>query len=299
MAYFRVPNFSMRSYETGEYAVLKDGNFQLHLNRASAGDIIAVPRNTSDIEECRSLFPEFEFVPLWYKENAYESRKHFWEENQFVVDSLVDYYDCAYLVTDITGYTGAHEVFFIFNVTKDPENPRYYIDEFIDIDVKSVNRSVATFVLNQCQKDVLVAAGAIPGNIFVDQRVISPSVMERYTEGLEPIHLDGIFHPFRISDPCYRFDQVVECAIATGRILYITDPNMSFKRERYPEEAVIRVLHLTKKEYYQVLMGRPCIKNFENPEKVFHPGLAEFIYFNAVINSPYNIPTYKQVVING
>jgi hypothetical protein len=298
MAYFRVPIFSMRSYETGEYAVLKDGNFQLHLNRASAGDIIAVPRNASDIEECKELFPEFEFVPLWYKENAYETRKHFWEENQFIVDSLVDYYDCSYLVTDITGYQGNHDVFFVFNITKDPENPRYYIDEFIDIDVESVNKSVATFVLNHGQKDVLVAAGAIPDRIFVDQRVINPSVMERYTEGLEPIHLDGIFHPFRISDPCYRFDQVVECAIAADRVLYITDPNMSFKREQYPKEAKIHVLRLTKKEYYQVLMGQPTIQYFEDPEKVFHPGLAEFIYFKAKINSPYNIPAYKQVVIN-
>ncbi|AAP75948.1 RB69ORF046c hypothetical protein [Escherichia phage RB69] len=114
---------------------------------------------------------------------------------------------------------------------------------------------------------------------------------------MAPIHLDGIFHPFRISDPCYRFEQVVECAIQLGQPLYITDPNNSFDRNKYPEEALIRIFKPTKTEYYQILKGRPKIQYFENPEEVFHPGLGEFIYFNALISSPYNIPKYEDVVI--
>lgn len=297
MPHFRVPIFSMRSYETGEYAVLKDGNFQLHLNRAREGDVIAIPKNASDADELRQLFPEFTFVPLWYKENAYETRKHFWEENQWVVDSLIEYYDVVGLVTDITGYKGRYPVFFNFNVTKDPEHPRYYIDEFIESDVDSVNRSILTTVLNQCQKDVLVAHGADDYRITVDQKVVRPSVIERYAAGLPGIRYDGIFHPFRISDPCYRFGQVVECGIQTRNPIYITDPNDSFDRSHYPEEAVIRVVKLSKVEYYQVLKNKPKIQYFEDPSKVFHPGLAEFIYFGAYISSPYNIPSYDDVVI--
>lgn len=298
MPHFRVPIFSMRSYETGEYAVLKDGNFQLHLHRARAGDIIAVPRNATDVDELRELFPEFEFVPLWYKENAYETRKHFWEENQFVVDSLVEYYDVVGVVTDITGYRGRHPVYFNFNITKDPEVPRYYIDEFIDIDVDSVNFGKLTTVLNQCQKDVLVAHGATDYKIVVDQKVVRPSVIQRMMGDLPPISYDGIFHPFRISDECYRFGQVVECGIQTHNPIYITDPNDSFDRSRYPEEAVIRKIKLSKSEYYRALAARPKIQYFEDPSKVFHPGLAEFIYFGAYISSPYNIPSYNDVVIN-
>lgn len=297
MPHFRVPIFSMRSHETGEYAVLKDGNFQLHLHRARPGDVIAVPRNATDIDQVIEMFPEFHFAPLWYKENAYETRKHFWEENQFVVDSLIEYFDVVGLVTDITGYTGRYPVFFNFNVTKDPEVPRYYIDEFIKTDVASVNRSILTTVLNQCQKDVLVAHGAEDYRIVVDQKVVRPSVLERILGDLAPIKVDGIFHPFRISDKCYRFGQVVECAIESGEALYITDPNDSFDRSHYPEEALIRVFKPSKTEYYQILKSKPRIVYFEDPEKVFHPGLAEFIYFNADIKSPYNIPTYDQVVI--
>lgn len=297
MPHFRVPIYSMRSHETGEYAVLKDGNLQLHLNRARPGDIIAVPKNATDVDELRELFPEFEFAPLWYKENAFETRKHFWEENQWVVDSLIEYYDVVGLVTDITGYTGRYPVFFNFNITMNPEKPLFYIDRFIETDVASVNRSISTYVLNQCQKDVLVAHGAQDYKIIVDQKVIRPSVIERYARDLAPIFVEGIFHPFRISDQCYRFGQVVECGIVSGQPIYITDPNDSFDRSHYPEEALIRVFKPSKTEYYQILKGRPHIQYFENPEKVFHPGLAEFIYFNAFISSPYNIPSYDDVVI--
>lgn len=297
MSAFIVPIFSMRSYATNEYAVLKDGNFQLHLNRANPGDYLTYPRNASDIEECIKLFPEFHFVPLRYEENAYETRKHFWYENEFVVDSLISYYGCTHLVTDITGYDGAYDVWFNFNVTKDPNVPRYYIDEFIEEDVASVNRSALTTVLNQCQLDVLVAEGADASKILVSQRVIRPSVIERYSEGLGPIHVDGIFHPFRISDPCYKFEKVVDIAIASGQALYITDPNESFDRSKYPENAMIRVFKPSKKEYYQILKGRPFIQYFEDPNKVFHPGLAEFIYFNAYISSPYNMPKREDILI--
>lgn len=291
MAYFRVPIYSMRSYETGEYAVLKDGNFQLHLNRAIPGDIICYPKNSSDIEHCKELFPEFEFVPLVYNDNAYETRKHFWEENQTVVDSLIEYYDCAFLITDITGYSGSNGVLFNFNITKDDNVERYYIDEFIEKDVESVNRSVWTKVLNQCQKDTLVKYGANENLIFVDQRVVKESIIERYSEGLPPIVLDGIFHPFRISDKCYEFDKVVEISIASKVPLYITDPNNSFNKfEHKYQKADIRLLHISKSEYYQILKGRPTIYYFENPEKVFHPGLAELIYFNANIKTEYNLP---------
>ncbi|KLD68903.1 hypothetical protein Y886_44095, partial [Xanthomonas hyacinthi DSM 19077] len=65
--------------------------------------------------------------------------------------------------------------------------------------------------------------------------------MERLVGDWANIQLDGIFNPLRISDPCYRFEQVVECAIQLGQPLYITDPNNSFDRNKSPEEALIRI----------------------------------------------------------
>lgn len=297
MAKLIVPIFSMRSYETGNYSVLKDGNFQLHLHRASPGDIICVPKNSDDVDELRELFPYIQFAPLWYKSNAYETRKHFWEENTFVVDSLIDYYDCSILVTDITGYPGDFNVIYNFNITMDPNEPRSYIDEFIECDVISVNQSERTFVLNECQKDVLVSLGAKADKIIVSQRVINPDIVQTFL-GSDPIKLKGVFHPFRISDKCYNFKEVVETCKSLDLDLYITDPNDTYDASDYNYDK-IHLIKLSKKDYYRVLLSSPVIMYNENPEKVFHPGLAEFIYFRCNIHSPYNIPKREDIIIEG
>ncbi|BBC78084.1 Hypothetical protein KNT65_gp036 [Escherichia phage EcS1] len=298
MAKLIVPIFSMRSYETGNYAILKDGNFQLQLHRASPGDIICIPKNNDDEEELRELFPEITFCPVWYKDNAYESRKHFWEENWFVIDSLMDYFDCAHLVTDITGYPGKNEVIYNFNITKDREVERYYIDEFIDLDVLSVNQSLRTFVLNKCQKDTLVAYGADEDKIIVSQRVINPDVMQTFSRNTDPIKFKGVFHPFRISDKCYNFKKVIRTCKGLNLDLYITDPNDTYDASEYNYDK-IHLIKLNKKEYYRVLKATPVILYNENPEKVFHPGLAELVYFRCNIHSPYNIPKREDIIIEG
>ena len=40
-----VPIYSMRSYKTGDYSILKDGNFKLQLNRMDWDqDILIIPK---------------------------------------------------------------------------------------------------------------------------------------------------------------------------------------------------------------------------------------------------------------
>ena len=80
-----VPIYSMRSYETGEYSILKDGNFKLQLNRMNWDkDILFIPQNTSDLNEFLDLgiLPRDQIKTANYGENAYETRKMFWKENQ-------------------------------------------------------------------------------------------------------------------------------------------------------------------------------------------------------------------------
>lgn len=292
-----VPIFSMRSYETGLYSVLKDGNFQLQLSRANVGDVICVPFRSSDLEELQSFFPNHTFVHARYGKNALETRESFWKSNTSVIDAIFEKMNCDMIVTDITGYNGKYPVIFNFNITLDPENPREYIDKFIESDVDSVNRSIRTFVLNECQKDVLVDHGAEAHKIVVSQKVVKPEIIDSYLgkDALEIPLGSGIFHPFRISDKCYKFDDVYSYAQSKLRVIFCTDPNDTLDIKKYPGAFLFRP---TKRDYYRVLLGKPTIVYHENPEKVFHPGLAEFIYFNADIISEYNIPKYEQVVIN-
>ena len=72
----------MRSYETGDYSILKDGNFKLQLNRMDwTQDILIIPENTSDLSEFLSLgiIPFDQIKTEAYGENAYETRKTFWK----------------------------------------------------------------------------------------------------------------------------------------------------------------------------------------------------------------------------
>ncbi|ADG36044.1 conserved hypothetical phage protein [Acinetobacter phage Acj61] len=295
-----VPIFSMRSYETGLYSVLKDGNFQLHLSRARAGDVITIPTAIADYDELKELFPEFVYIQVPYMTNAFETRRSFWNCNRDKIAKIITFLDCDIVVTDITGYFGKIPIIFNFNITADPENPRAYIDGFLQTDVASVILSQRTFVLNQCQKDVLVENGAPAEKIVVCQKVVSPEIIDRYLGDAEVIHIGDrtIFHPFRISDKCYDFDAVVEKSMELKNgAVFVTDPNDTFDRSKYPERAVIHNIKLSKQDYYRVLIGQPKIIYNENPQKVFHPGLAELIYFDADIESEYIMPLYEDVVI--
>lgn len=293
-----IPIYSMRSYKTGKYSLLKDGNLQLHLNRYQDGDIICVPlkETCEDLEELKQFFPYIHFQEIYYYENAYSTRKNFWAKNLWGVEQLMDFYGTTHIVTDITGYSGKFPFFNNFNITMDPKIERPYIDEFIYTDVESVNNSVYTTVLNECQKDVLVKYGADPELIYVNQRVVKPGVPEAYLDRLGPTKIDGVFFPFRISDKCYDFEGVYNSCYEQGVNLIVTDPNDTLVPEVY---TLCRLIKPSKQEYYSILSSKPVIDYRENPEKVFHPGLAEFIYFGCKIISDYNIPSIEQIIVKG
>lgn len=284
-----VPIYSMRSYKTGKYSILKDGNFKLHINRMNwKKDLLVVPDKCSDLEEFKSLniIPKENIVKAQYGKNAYETRKSFWENNE----QLSDY--GLTIVTDMPRYKGPCKSINNFNITKDPKNPRWYIDEFINDDVEQVKIAEKTYVLNETQKKYLVSQGAPKDKIIVSTKVISKKYFDVVGTCL-PNDLPefDIFFPFRISDPAYQFDDIVETN--QEKIILITDPNESYKG--FYKNIVKK--RFTKREYYGILELRPKVYYYENPEKIFHPGLADFIYFNCDITSIWNIPTLKDVLI--
>lgn len=299
MSYLIVPIFSMRSYETGKFAVLKDGNFQLHLHRAPSNSIICVPKNSSDLDQLYKFFPQFRFLEIEYQDNAVSIREEFWKKNSFLIDVKMAQHGCTTLVTDIQSYAGLNDVIYNFNISYDPDLDRPYIDKFRSELVTSANLSKRTFVLNECQKTQLVDDGVDPSKIIVSQAVINKSIMDQYSKLVEECEYSALylkqFHPFRISDPCYDFDSVVNNA---KDLLYITDPNDSFSRTAHRSNCKIIVIKPSKIEYYKILSTKPVIEYNENPQKVFHPGLAEFIYFGCQIKSAHKIPEYNDIIVN-
>lgn len=297
MASLIVPIYSMRDHESGLYSLLKDGNLQLHLSRMSKDDYLAVPTNTSDYFNFLSLglVDASKIVRLVYGSNAYDTRKNFWKYNALNVNYMCEAYNLG-LVTDITGFKGEVKTLsYNFNITSYPELDRPYIDEFLEIDVKSVNSSNKTTVLNYRQKEVLVENGADPSKIEINTKVLKPELIDILSEG-DPIfdykekYKNYIFFPFRISDKAYNFEQVVNKH--RDHWIIITDPNNSYDGN-YPNVVKIEI---NKNEYYRILKAKPTIVYNENPELVLHPGLAELIYFDCNILCNYRLPKLENLM---
>ena len=286
-----IPIYSMRSYDTGKYSILKDGNFKLQINRMNwDDDVIVVPEDSSDLDEFLDLgiVDKHQVIKAKYGENAYETRKMFWRSNQKTLDTLrMD------IVTDITGYNGTNNFINNFNISADPKNPRWYIDEFLYHDIDAIKLADKTYVLNHSQKKFLVSCDPnLEDKIEVSTKVITKKYFDKV--GTEKIALPDfdVFWPFRISDPCYRFDDTIQNN--STKTFLITDPNDSYNA-KYPNVIKKR---FTKRQFYGIIEGRPEIIYNENPNMVFHPGLADFLYFGCPITSDYHIPTLEEVLID-
>ncbi len=292
MSHLVVPIYSMRSYDTGKYSILKDGNFKLHINRMDwDNDFLVVPDNCSDLEEFKSLniISKDRIIEAKYGINAYETRGTFWENNTKQLDQIATHFNFT-IVTDLPLYNGKNKFINNFNITKDPNNPRWYIDQFINDDIIAVNNAEKTYVLNQSQKDYLEECGA-KGEIEVSTKVVSKKYFDKV--GIEEVELPDfdIFFPFRLSDPAYKFEEVLKLK---EKIL-ITDPNDSWKEENNNGNIIKK--RFTKRQYYGIIYRKPKVLYNEDPDKIFHPGLADFIYFGCDIESPHKIPTLKDVLI--
>jgi hypothetical protein len=317
-----IPIFSMRSHETGLYSILKDGNFQLALNRALASDFeditITIPRNHGDGAETIELIHRLSLKrrqlrgdkyaihvkELWYGENAVDTRKRFWQQNNCTFGEIIKNFDLV--ITDVTGYCWSGVTPFVnnFNITKIEGLERPYIDEFFEQDVKSAKLALFTTVLNPAQKENLEAAG-VPGRyVKVYQKACHESYYFENTMFFKSIiKPHEIFWPFRISDKAYRFEEFLEQFEAQGLHEYlgilITDPNDSYKLDK----PYIRKIRPSKAEYYMILSQQPKVVMLDNIDLVLHPGTLEFFMFgcrtivfrNSIVNSNYSIDSLDEL----
>ena len=141
--------FSMYSRETNKYSLLKDGNFQLHLARANKNDLFIIPSNCYDFDEFLSttMLDENRFLELELPVSAVNIRETFWEQNEDFIFNLLDKHQITQIVCDMTGagqrILAKVEVCYNLNISSDPENPRPYIDKFLERDVDGINKSLS------------------------------------------------------------------------------------------------------------------------------------------------------------
>jgi len=306
-----VPIFSMRSYDTGQYAINKDGNFQLSLSRILASNfdsiVIAVPYDCSDFYEFHARIKplvngrDITFKFLKYGANAVETRRTFWKDNQdyFFSEDILDF---DLLITDISGYEGtmSYDIPFInnFNITKLPELNRPYIDEFFEQDLRSMKAALFTTVINPRQRDyILEVEPILADRVFAYTKVAHWHLMPQnhQTRLYKPNRT--IFWPFRISDKAYKFNEFLEVFEASKMHkrfeLVITDPNDSFTGE----QPYIKKIKPSKDEYYKILQDMPIVIMLDDIDTVLHPGTIEFFHYGCqVITFENDLLPHKNMV---
>lgn len=290
-----IPIFSMRSYETGKYSILKDGNFQLTMARALASDFdhitMVLPDDASDYQtflyQIRNLTKgRFTALKLKYGANAVETREQFWDLNRKELTSRIDkHQQFDLIISDITGYNiePFHPVPIIynFNITKLPELNRPYIDKFFEADLKSIEQSLFTTVINPRQRDYIVEvrpdlADKVIAHTKVAHRDLLPEVpRERRFDFNE----NTIFWPFRISDKAYLFNEFItafeQYGLDSHYNIIVTDPNDSLKDEK----PYITKIKPSKEAYYEMLAGRPIVVMLDDIDTVLHPGTIEIFHY--------------------
>lgn len=311
-----VPIFSMRSYESGKYAIMKDGNFQLTLARILASDFdeitLALPlkEDISDFDEfydrqdryltlnkvVSSNRPKINFVHLKYGANAVETRKHFWKDNRdfFYSEAVLDF---DLLVTDITGYPGtmSFDLPYInnFNITKLPELDRPYIDQFFDEDLRSIKESLFTTMINPRQAEYIAEVRPdLKDKVIADTKVAHDAMLPRFYKLDDPFGTAksanrDIFWPFRISDKAYKFEECMDAIVKAGLHrrykITITDPNDTFVGELAEKYKFIKKVKLSKAEYYEMLNTQPVVIMLDEIDTVLHPGTIEFFHYKCKV----------------
>jgi hypothetical protein len=279
-----IPIFSMRSYETGEYSALKDGNFQLTMSRVLASNFdrvfVAVPEDTSDLDELAERFkdhPHVYFTQMKYGANAVATRDFFWIANTELLKSLEVNVDVV--ISDVTGYTGLKPVVYNFNITKLPELNRPYIDRFFEADLKSIEQSLFTTVINPRQREyILEVRPDLLDRVIVNTKCAHTDLLPKFPKTKPPEKL--IFWPFRISDKAYQWEQFLAAfeeqgLHEDGYVILCTDPNDTLECDK----PFVMKKKLTKEQYYRILASQPIVVMLDDIDTVLHPGTIEFFHY--------------------
>jgi len=308
-----VPQYSMRSYQTGKYSLLADGNLNIVLHhlfnecKTNSFDIM-VPTNHVEADMdilVRDILPLFKctirFKLLDYGLNA--------EANRTIVpEAMANYY-----------YNGYNKVISYFenlrptipwvlkmHMSKIKELDRPYADKYYDdfIGALRVENLIQADVLNyaqyeQVKRDWPNLANCINvheqcmntnfyneiSNLFVDLEVV---------DKLDELMPKGCyFFPFRVSDKAYEFKRVLN----TGLTVAVTDPNDSVPDSEYIiklseidtdlKTLLISAIHLIKYKRKDI-----SIPLFEDCELAVHQLIIELCYMipsQVMFANPYEI----------
>lgn len=316
--------YSMRNHSDNTYNPLLDGNLNLTLHRLyqplmSNPDLkvtITMPRNVNN-EQLLTLITfidkifgdnRIKFTLMDYGINALENKKYF---KNFTLDmSLYDLVISDF--SNIEHFESWDNVIYNFNISKVEGLERNYIDSFFKEQANVIlgNPEGFAYVLNQNQKDYFLQDPNIDcrmeynASIVVDTKIINLNLLKEQKEFYKDKEtfkilatpLDNLiknydlalFFPFRLSDPCYNFEGLIEYLSTIDKkiIIIVTDPNDSLSEFKpinnvdvYNVRNAYKELN-TKSLYFGLLYylnnrNNVYIPIFEDPTQVLHQTILE------------------------
>lgn len=279
-----VPIISMRSYETGKYNLMADGNISRIISKLASSKFkkatILIPANNQGLEELNILVnkvigkEKINFIECdAYGENAGQTRKEINKFMPYLEDS--SQYDIILIEPNMLTYELikhknkiVDKLIFWCPVSATTGFTPKFINEYSLID-KYISEHIPVAVATKSQKDFL------KGKSFIDENFYDASYFDYAT----------IYFPFRLSDPCYHAEEFKKVVINLKnkgynfRVLY-SDPNES---GIFDDSDIFVKVPPQKEVYTQILKSRPIIPYLENSNDVLHISIFEFLHYRCDI----------------
>lgn len=280
-----IPVYSTRSYETGEYNLLADGNVSKYLMKiigSNAQEIdIFYPNNSVNLDKIKEIVKnntnqKVNWVPVKYGINAHETRnmgKQFFGYINKKYDIIItEINTLAEIIAEGQGNEFCNKNNLIYWVGS------YNTDctRWDTIGHEQLNKKIAKEIKTACLLPAQVSF--LGGKAFEDECIYNPKYFDK----------KYIFFPFRLSDSSYKLDLLLKVIdklknekINNFVVLY-TDPNDSGLLNKSDETIFIKV-PANKFVYLSILKGKPIIPFLDDVEKNYHSNIFEFMYYDCKV----------------
>jgi hypothetical protein len=282
-----IPIYSMRSYKTGKYKMLNDGNMARILSKIYSSNVksahVLIPEQyeIEDFEDLNNFVERLKINVTFlqvkcYGENANETRNtlRFINDKELNLLERCNNYDVIISEPNMTTYALMEskiksKLIYWCVASKTSEICPWFVEEFADMDYK-IAQNVKTAVLTKTQMFYL------KGKSFVDTDFYKAELFDYKT----------IFFPFRLSDKSYKakiFRKIIEELKSEGinnfKVLF-TDPNNS---GIFEEDGTFVKVDSSKDVYLSILKSKPIIPYFEDSNNMLHISIFEFDYYGCKI----------------
>ena len=275
-----VPIYSMRNYQTGQYELEHDGNYNrvlslLAKHTFTKADVLipanaVLPKKPNDVDFIVSASYGKNAKATRDTENLFDDVIALFEHNKYDIIVVEPNALTLQLIAHFRNITMLDKLVYWCVASATECGTPWFVQEYASTD-KQIASTVVTACASQSQVEYL------QGKSYLEESFYNPEVFDYQT----------IFFPFRLTDQNYHANEFAEIVkqlqntpgLKPFKVLY-TDVNSSGLFDNFDNFVRVSSDHDT---YLQVLKGRPIIPYLENDNMLEHVSIHEFLYYNCKV----------------